>query len=61
MNEQSVLQGIQNEMESLPGHLGFYYKNLVTGLEFGIREQEIYGAASIIKFPLFLTILPPIA
>ncbi len=41
----------------MPGHLGFYYKNLVTGLEYGIREQEIYGAASVIKFPLFLHIL----
>ena len=37
--------------------VGFYYKNLVTGTEFGIREDEVYGAASIIKFPLFLHIL----
>ena len=57
MNELTILEAIRREMESLPGLLGFYYKNLVTGLEFGIREQEIYGAASIIKFPLFLHIL----
>ncbi len=57
MNELSVLERIREEMETLPGHLGFYYKNLVTGVEFGIRENEIYGAASIIKFPLFLHIL----
>ncbi len=57
MNEMSVLESIRCEMESLPGHLGFYYKNLVTGTEFGIREEEIYGAASVIKFPLFLHIL----
>ncbi len=57
MNELSVLENIRREMEELPGHLGFYYKNLVTGTEFGIREEEIYGAASIIKFPLFLHIL----
>lgn len=57
MNELSVLKNIQDEMATLPGHLGFYYKNLVTGTEFGIGEEEIYGAASIIKFPLFLHIL----
>ena len=57
MNELSVLERIRDEMETLPGHLGFYYKNLVTGTEFGIREDEVYGAASIIKFPLFLHIL----
>lgn len=56
-NELSVLEAIRREVESLPGHLGFYYKNLVTGTEFGIREEEIYGAASVIKFPLFLHIL----
>ena len=57
MNELSVLERIRDEMETLPGHLGFYYKNLVTGTGFGIREDEVYGAASIIKFPLFLHIL----
>lgn len=57
MNELSVLERIREEMETLPGHLGFYYKNLVTGTEFAVREDEIYGAASIIKFPLFLHIL----
>ncbi len=57
MNELSVLEGIRKEMSSLPGHLGFYYKNLVTGTEFGVGEEEIYGAASVIKFPLFLYIL----
>lgn len=57
MNESEVLEGIKKEIDNLPGHLGFYYKNLVTGTEFGIREEEIYGAASVIKFPLFLHIL----
>lgn len=57
MNELSVLQSIRDEIETLPGHLGFYYKNLVTGTEFAIREDEIYGAASIIKLPLFLHVL----
>ena len=54
MTELEVLESIRREMEEIPGHLGFYYKNLVTGFEYGIREEEIYGAASVIKFPLFL-------
>lgn len=57
MTELTVLEGIRREMEAMPGHLGFYYKNLVTGFEYGIREQEVYGAASVIKFPLFLHVL----
>ena len=57
MKEQKILEGIEKELEVLPGHVGFYYKNLVTGKEYGVREEEIYSAASVIKFPLFLHIL----
>ena len=35
----SILNQIRAEMETLPGHLGFYYKNLVTGMEYGVRED----------------------
>ena len=45
-----------SKMNKLPGHLGFYYKNLVTGEEFGVRENEQYGAASVIKLPIFMCI-----
>lgn len=55
--EQQVLEGIRGEMETIPGHLGFYYKNLTTGLEYGIREGEAFLAASVIKLPLFLHVL----
>lgn len=55
--ELHTLQAIAAEMETLPGHLGFYYKNLATGFEFGIREEEAYLAASVIKLPLYLHIL----
>lgn len=55
--EQAVLQQIAEEMQTIPGHLGFYYKNLVTGYEFGIQEEEAYLAASVIKLPLYLHIL----
>lgn len=55
--EQIVLNAIAREMETIPGHLGFYYKNLVTGLEFGINETDAFLAASVIKFPLLLHVL----
>ena len=55
--EQQVLDAIAREMETIPGHLGFYYKNLVTGLEYGVRPDETYFAASVIKLPLFLHVL----
>lgn len=56
-NEQKVLEAIRSEMETIPGHLGFYYKNLVTGLEYGIRQEEAFLAASVIKLPLLLHVL----
>ena len=55
--EHTALEAIAREMETIPGHLGFYYKNLATGYEFGIRENEAYLAASVIKFPLLLHVL----
>ena len=55
--ELQTLRAIAAQLDTLPGHLGFYYKNLTTGLEFGVRENEPYLAASVIKLPLFLHIL----
>ena len=57
LRELQVLSAIGNEMDRIPGHTGFYYKNLVTGLEYGVRAGESFGAASVIKFPLFLHVL----
>jgi len=57
LREQKVLDSIREEMEQIPGHLGFYYKNLVTGVEYGVRADEAFGAASVIKLPLFLHVL----
>ena len=56
-NEQQVLEAIAQEMATIPGHLGFYYKNLTTGLEFGINENDAFLAASVIKFPLLVHVL----
>ena len=55
--EQLTLEAITREMETIPGHLGLYYKNLITGFEYGVREDEIYLAASVIKFPILLHVL----
>ena len=55
--ELQALGAIEAEMNTIPGHLGFYYKNLVTGLEYGVRAEETFLAASVIKFPLLLHVL----
>ncbi len=55
--ERHALENIKRELKTLPGHLGFYYKNLVTGFEYGVGEEETYLAASVIKLPLFLHVL----
>ena len=55
--ELQVLETIRNEMEEIPGYLGFYYKNLVTGQEFGVNAEEAFSAASVIKLPLYLHVL----
>lgn len=56
-HEQNVLDAISDEMALIPGHTGFYYKNLVTGFEYGVRENEAFLAASVIKLPLYLHVL----
>ncbi len=55
--ELSALHAIREEMAHIPGHTGFYYKNLVTGAAFGVREEDVFGAASVIKLPLFVHLL----
>ena len=56
MNEReaAVCESIRRRMDGLPGHTGFYYLNLVTGAEYGVRADEVFGAASVIKLPLYL-------
>ncbi len=56
-----VLEKIREEMETLPGHLGMYYKDLTTGFTYGVHEDEAFLAASVIKFPLYLHVLEQIA
>ena len=55
--EFAALEAIRREMETIPGHLGFYYKNLSTGFEYGVKERDAFLAASVIKLPLLLHVL----
>jgi len=55
--ELHALQNILKKMALIPGHTGFYYKNLITGFKYGIRENDIFSAASVIKLPLMMHIL----
>lgn len=55
--ELRVLNAIREETEQIPGHLGFYYKNLITGREYSVRGDESFFAASVIKLPLYLHVL----
>ncbi len=55
--ELQVLESIRQRMEDIPGHTGFYYLNLMTGFEYGVREDETFGAASVIKLPLYMHVL----
>jgi len=55
--EQKALEAIAEELAGIPGHLGFYYKNLATGYEYGINADDAFLAASVIKFPLLLHVL----
>ena len=49
-----VLERIRNEMEEIPGYLGFYYKNLVTGETIAEQADLPMMAASVIKIPIMV-------
>lgn len=57
MKTLAALHAIREEMRTIPGHLGFYYKNLVTGQTYGVCDEEVFGAASVMKLPLHLLVL----
>ena len=48
---------VKLQLSSVPGHIGFYYKNLVTGETDGSRQTELFQAASVIKLPILAAIL----
>lgn len=43
-------------LESMPGQVGFYYKDLATGERVEYRSEETFQAASVIKLPILAAI-----
>ena len=48
---------ILSRLASLPGDIGFFYKNLSTGESFGYRERDMFQAASVIKQPIYAVVM----
>ena len=48
---------ITEKLRALPGRIGFYYKNLVTGECLGLHEEALFEAASVIKLPVYAVIM----
>lgn len=53
MTEEVVL----DRLRALPGEIGFYWKNLCTGEQFGFHQDALLQAASVIKLPVCAVIL----
>ncbi len=51
---RKILTLMEERTKGISGHLGFYYKELDSGMEFGVNETEEFLAASVIKLPIFL-------
>lgn len=53
---ESIRESILKNLSQQTGHVGFYFKNLITGEELGYQEREAFLAASVIKLPVFMAI-----
>lgn len=53
MNKSEILQ----RLSALPGEVGFYYKDLVSGETMGFKESAMYQAASVIKLPIYAVVM----
>ena len=47
--KKELKERILNQLDSMDGKVGFYFKNLVTGETFGYNEKEQFLPASIVK------------
>lgn len=47
---------IAGRLSALPGHVGFYWKSLVTGEAQGFHERDLFQAASVIKLPILAAV-----
>lgn len=48
---------ILGRLASLPGDIGFYYKDLISGESYGYRENDMFQAASVIKLPIYAVVM----
>jgi len=48
---------ITARLEALPGHVGFYFEDLVSGDSFGFNAEDEFFAASVIKLPIYAVIM----
>ncbi len=53
MNKDAII----SKLDTVPGNVGFYYKNLVTGESLGYNENGLFQAASVIKLPIYMVIM----
>ena len=52
---------ILERLAQVPGKVGFYFKDLTTGEELGLNENEMFMAASVIKLPMFAAVAKLVA
>ena len=58
MTEASMdREQILSRLNAVPGKVGFYYKDLVTGERFGLNENDLFESASVIKLPMYAVIM----
>ncbi|QHI71499.1 serine hydrolase [Aminipila terrae] len=50
------MDNILKEINTIPGHIGFYYKNMVTDECISFNENHHYIPASVIKLPIVMEI-----
>ena len=48
---------ILSRLSALPGNIGFYYNDLISGECFGLNENEEFQSASVIKLPIYAVIM----
>lgn len=50
------MDNILKEIGTMPGHTGFFYKNMITGDTLTFNENDHYIPASVIKLPILMEI-----
>lgn len=50
-------QAIISKLSAVPGNVGFYYKDILSGASVGFNEAGLFQAASVIKLPIYMVIM----